>query len=138
MIDSTKPKPLITLTIPGRAMVLKNHKRIFGHGGKKRVLPSEKYMIWENQAMFSVVKQNKDKILIEREIIAVYSFYFENRSAEADVSNLIEGVQDIMVKAHLLKDDRLIMKLTAGKFFGYEPKTQVWLYSYDPDVAISI
>jgi Holliday junction resolvase RusA-like endonuclease len=48
-------------------------------------------------------------------------FQFVNRSAEADVSNLVEAPQDVLKKAGVISDDRIIQVVHARKEFGTGP-----------------
>lgn len=127
--------PLITLTIPGRPLVLKNSKRIFGRGGRgkrKIVLPSAQYSEWERSALNAVSRSFKGQ-LVDWPCEVHYRFYFENRAGEADVSNLCEGPGDVMQKAGVLKNDKLIMRIHAEKFFGHIPRTEISIYKYDAE-----
>ena len=127
-------KLLATAIIKGRPRVLKNNKRIFGRGGRKVVLPSVQYLNWEKEALAGLLA-HKSIALIDTPVVATYRFYFENRHAEPDVSNLIEGPQDVLVKAGILKNDKLIMRVEAEKFFGHAPRTEVALYAYQAEVS---
>lgn len=121
--------PLVTLTIPGRPIVKKNTQRVVGFGRAKRAIPSARYRAWELNAM-AVCRRNFSAALIDIPVTAHFRFFFENRQAEPDVSNLIEGPQDVLVDACVLKDDRLVMKVMAEKFFGHEPRVEIELYKY--------
>lgn len=122
--------PVFRAVIPGRVMVLKNNKRIFGRGRKKIVIPSAKYVVWEKNAMAALLGPNT-RLVIDFAVSAQFDFYFANRSAEPDVSNLIEGPQDVLVKAGVLKDDRLIQSVTGTKHFGESPRVEIALYAWE-------
>jgi Holliday junction resolvase RusA-like endonuclease len=131
MSDKQAPlSPLVTLTIPGRPRVLKNGKRIFGRGRRKIVLPSAKYAEWERIAM-AAVKRANSIALLDCPLTVHYRFYFANRSGEADVSNLCEGPGDVMQKAGVIANDKLIMRIVAEKFFGGTPRTEVEIFKYE-------
>lgn len=68
---------------------------------------------------------------IDMPVTAIYRFFFKDRQAEADVSNLCEAPGDLLQKAGLLKDDRLICQLIALKFFGHEPRTEIEIHPYE-------
>lgn len=122
---------LVVLVIPGRPKVLKNSKRILGRGRRKIVLPSVAYAKWEAHALASL-RGRKSIALIDEPLTAHYRFYFANRQSEPDVSNLIEGPQDVLAKAGVIANDRLIMRVTAEKFFGRgEARTEISLYAYE-------
>lgn len=128
---SSGAEPLFKAAIPGRAMVLKNNKRIFGSGRHKRILPSTRYVHWEKLAMLYLNRSGAGVTMIDEPITAIYTFFLKDRSAEPDLSNLIEGISDSLQKARILKDDKLIMSLIAYKFFGAEnPRTEIELFPY--------
>lgn len=125
--------------IPGRVGIKKNAKRAFARYGRVIVLPSERYSAWEKMAQLYVIKAMQNKVggvlvqsnkvfPIEDELHAEYEFYFKNYQAEADVSNCIEGPQDLMQKVGVIADDKQIQSLSAVKYFGHEPKTIIRLY----------
>jgi Holliday junction resolvase RusA-like endonuclease len=131
--------PLYKLTIPGRCMVLKNNKRIFGggRGRKKIVLPSRQYTLWEKNAVASVLGQLKSisrnattPLPINFEVEMRWRFYFANRQGQADLSNLVEGPQDVLQKAGVLKNDKLVRRSLQENYFGYEPRIEVEIYKY--------
>lgn len=125
--------PVVQLMIPGRPAILKNSKRVIARGPGRRaiVLPSLRYQNWEQHAALWLQRSFKGH-LIDYPIIADFRFYFANRQAEPDVSNLIEGPADVMQKVGILKNDRLIVRLMAEKFFGHDPRTEIDLYRRFP------
>lgn len=127
--------PLCVLTIPGRPKVLKNSKRIFGGGpGRKRiVLPSSAYTKWEQNAMTALRARLKAKpvALIDFEVAVVMRFYFANRQSQSDLSNLTEGPADVLQKANVLADDKLIRDLRTTNHFGHEPRTEIEIYAFE-------
>jgi len=125
--------PLVKITIPGRPRVLKNGKRIFNSRGSKRrkvVLPSSQYAQWEANAMVACLRL-KSGPAIDFPCRVSMKFYFENRQAEADVSNLIEGPADVLQKVRIIDNDRLIMHVEAEKFFGSaSPRAEIEIFRY--------
>lgn len=121
--------PFLTLTIPGRPTVLKNNKRIFsrGRGLRAIVLPSERFVKWESEAAHYIKKTFKGH-LVDFECEIHFKFFFSNRQAEADVSNLIEGPADLLQKTGVVKNDKLFKKVVAEKFFGEEPRTEIEIF----------
>lgn len=114
-------------TIPGRPIVKKNTKRIFGAGRFKRIVYSPKYQEWERHAAKHVRRALNAKC-IDYPVAAWFKFYFANKQGEADTSNLIEGPQDLLKKMGVIVDDKLIHLVTAQKFFGAsEPRTEIEL-----------
>lgn len=121
--------PIFTCEIPGRCMVKKNTQRVFGTGKGKRVRYSDQYNFWERVAQLTLAKRRVP--LIEAHIEVHFHFYFKNHRAEPDVSNLIEGPQDVLTKMGIIKDDRIIQKVVAEKHFD-DPveKTEIIIFPY--------
>lgn len=127
---------LVMLTIPGRPIVKKNTQRIVGSGKARRRILSPKYLAWEQSAMLNamaVLKRSFKGHLVDYPIRLLLKFYFADRQAEADVSNLVEGPQDLLVKLGVLKDDRLVHELRAFKFFGHDPRTEISIFKYQQE-----
>lgn len=118
------------ITIPGRVAILKNSKRIFGRGRKKIVIPSPKYVAWEDEALAAVLGSYKGQAIdFPCEVHA--KFYFANHQGEADLSNMIQGPEDVLQKAGILKNDKLVMRAEMEKFFGHEPRVEIEIYKYN-------
>lgn len=124
--------PLFTCTIPGRPIVKKNTQRVVGlRGGSRRVVYSANYTKWANAACTAVYGSLiVNRATIRHPITGVFRFYFKNYASEPDVSNLIEGPQDILTKCGVIEDDKLIKRVIAEKFFGHEPRVEIELYEY--------
>lgn len=126
-------KPIFSCSVPGRAGIKKNRtqRRFLPKQGRYVTMPSDAYIAWADFASVHVSQAlaARDPIMIPLE--ANYRFYFKNRANEADVSNCVEGIADVMQKVGVFKDDRQIMRFTAEKFFGHEPRTEVDLYPFN-------
>jgi Holliday junction resolvase RusA-like endonuclease len=120
---------MFKLVVPGRPIVKKNTKRIIGAGKKKMIIYSPKFVEWEKVALLAAMRVRPVN-LITCLLEAEYKFYFKNTQGQADTSNLVEGIQDVLTKAGVIQDDKLIMRFTAEKFFGHEPRTEVVLHEY--------
>ena len=121
---------LTTLVIPGRVMVKKNSKQISKRGGRIFVRSSNQFTRWEAIASLELRKQFKGNPF-EQELEAHFEFHFANKQSEPDASNCIEGPQDCLQKAGIIKNDKQIKKVVAEKLFGGEPKTVIHLYTYE-------
>jgi Holliday junction resolvase RusA-like endonuclease len=128
-----KQQALFSAEIQGRPYVKKNTKRVFGNGAKKRVVYSPEFLRWQTRALF-VLKQTLvgQGSILRGQLHASYTFCFKNRSGEADVSNLIEGIQDCLQTASVIENDKQIMSLDAQKLFNGLEKTVVTLYALEP------
>jgi len=130
-------KPFCILTIPGRPIVKKNTQRTYGSGRSTRRVSSPRYTSWALNARAACNRQFKGA-LVDCLVTASFRFYFKDRSGEADVSNLVEGPQDILVESQIISDDKLVRKIVAEKFFGHEPRTEIELFKYEASDAPKI
>jgi Holliday junction resolvase RusA-like endonuclease len=133
MTANGRPKktPLVTLTIPGRVGILKNSKRVISRGRGKRalVLPSSKYESWAKSAGAALAAQ-RTVFLIDVPVEVHMRFYFANRQSESDLSNCLQGPEDLLQAHGILENDKLIMRIEAEKHFGHEPRVEIELYPY--------
>lgn len=132
MSDLAAPikKPVVVLTIPGRVISLKNSKRIVCRGRFPKVLPSERYAQWRLDAIAAHSCSFKGH-LVDYPCEVHARFYFKNRANEADLSNMIQGPEDLMQELGILKDDKLICRSISEKFFGHEPRVEIEIYKYE-------
>lgn len=89
-------------TVPLPPITKKNHQRILRNfkTGKPFVAPSGQYIIYEAQALCFIPKGK----CIDYPVNVKCLFYMPTRR-RCDLTNLLESIDDIMVKAGLLKDD---------------------------------
>ena len=119
-------KVLFICTIPGRAYVKKNTQRVVRG---RRVIYSPNFLAWERGALATLRRAYRG-LPSEGNLEARFSFYFANRQAESDLSNLIEGPQDALQKAGVIANDKQIITLHARKFFGAEPRVEIELLGF--------
>ncbi len=121
--------PIFVCEIPGRCMVKKNTQRVVGYGSKKRAKYSQQFLFWQRVAELTLAKRRVP--MITEKIEFHIQFYFKNRRAEPDVSNLVEGPQDVLTKMGIIKDDRIIQRLVAEKIFDTgDEKTAIQIFHY--------
>lgn len=89
-------------TVPLPPITKKNHQRILRNykTGKPFVAPSEQYKQYEAQAMWFIPKGER----VDYPVNIKCLFYMPTRR-RCDLTNLLESIDDIMVKAGLLEDD---------------------------------
>lgn len=89
-------------TVPLPPITKKNHQRILKNfrTGKPFVAPSEQYKSYEAQALWFIPKG----VCIDYPVNVKCLFYMPTRRL-CDLTNLEESIDDIMVRAGLLKDD---------------------------------
>ncbi len=117
----------------GRASVKKNTQRVIGYGRKRRVIYSPQYMMWANAAKLACFRAHMGQKPIEGLVEAHFTFTFKNHQSESDLSNCLEGIQDVMQTTGVIKDDKQIRAIVAEKVFGGEPSVHVRLFEYEGD-----
>lgn len=88
-------------TIPIAPITKKNSQRIVIRGGKPCILPSEKYKEYEEAALWLIPKRGTP---IDFPVNVKCIFYMPTNRL-CDLTNHLEAIDDVMVKAGLLKDD---------------------------------
>lgn len=117
--------------IPGRPYVKKNGAKVF----RGRLVYTENYRAWEQTAAMFINKTlsmySKPAFPITGPVRMQAIFCFENRMAEADLSALLEGPQDVLQKCGVIKNDRQIILLDGStKVFGDpSPRTELFIYT---------
>ena len=92
------------LWISGRIPSKKNSKRIVMVNSKPRLLSSKDYLSWEREAI-SEIRSNWEEKKIARCESITYDFLFPDKRVR-DLSNAVEGVNDALVLAGVLTDDK--------------------------------
>jgi Holliday junction resolvase RusA-like endonuclease len=92
---------IIKFTINLPPVTKKNSQRIVKRGNRYIILPSEKYEEYENAALWLVPKRG---VPIDFPVNVKCLFYMPTKRL-CDLTNHLEAIDDVMVKAGLLKDD---------------------------------
>lgn len=98
----------LKLTIKGNVISKKNgqrifHKRVFGRRKKVPfIMPSEAYLNWEEYAVVQLIKQ---PIWLGEYPVKLHCFFYRKTKQKFDYSNMVESVQDAIVKAGTITDD---------------------------------
>jgi Holliday junction resolvase RusA-like endonuclease len=114
---------LFKVFIPGRPIIKKNTQKVVRLKNGRRVkIDSPRYKTWKHQASAyikqALLKHNINAPLsTDLQLTAI--FHFKNRQAEPDLSNLYEGIQDLLQEMGVIKDDKLIQSHDGSrKVFG--------------------
>lgn len=91
----------IKFTIPLRPVTKKNSQRIVNRGAYQKILPSEAYVQYEKDAGYFLPHRGAK---LSRRCEVVCLFYMPNRR-RVDLTNLLEAIDDVLVKYQVLKDD---------------------------------
>lgn len=131
---------MLNITIPLNPITKKNSPRLFDFGRKcytcgrrqhTRIMPSKQYMQYEKSAghYLKNIKAKeglREPIKEPCEVMAV--FYMQTRR-RVDLTNLLEAVDDVLVKYGILEDDNCkIIKSHDGSRVDYDktnPRTEI-------------
>lgn len=94
---------VVKFTVPLTPITKKNHQQIVTNRntGKPFVTPSKQYKEYENLALWYIPKRG---VPIDFPVNVKCTFYMPTNRV-CDLTNHLESIDDIMVKAGLLKDD---------------------------------
>lgn len=119
---------MIKFTIPLAPISKKNSQQIFRPNGMNRpiIVPSKKYKEYEETALYYIPKN----IFINAPVNIKCLFYMPTKR-KCDLTNLLEAIDDVMVKARLLADDNYtIIESHDGSRVLYDkdnPRTEVYI-----------
>lgn len=96
---------MIEITVPLPPVTKKNSMRIVRNRktGKRRIMPSQQYMDYEAEAVWHCKKARVQRP-IEEPVEVKCLFYMPTRR-RVDLTNLLESIDDVLVRAGVLKDD---------------------------------
>lgn len=95
---------LQTYTLLGQPYVKKNNQKVANVGGRWVKYNTPKYRLWERQAHMQIMAAGGPPTPIDTPVILLCNFFMQSRH-RVDLSNLYEGVQDVLVKTGVLADD---------------------------------
>ena len=119
---------MLKFTIPLPPISKKNSQQIFRPNGMNRpiIVPSKKYKEYEKDALYFIPKN----IYINWPV-NVKCLFFMPTKRKCDLTNLLEAVDDIMIKAGLLADDnyKIIESHDGSRVFvdRENPRTEVYI-----------
>lgn len=126
---------MIKITIPMPPVTKKNSMRIMHSSktGKPFIMPSQQYRDYEAEAAW-YCKSAGVQSPIESPVEVTCLFYMPTRR-KVDLTNLLEAIDDVLVKAGVLKDDHSgIIVSHDGSRVLYDkqnPRTEVYIANYE-------
>lgn len=126
---------MIEITVPLAPITKKNSMRIMHSSktGKPFIMPSQKYMDYEAEAVWYCIGAGV-RCPIEEPVEVKCLFYMPTRR-RVDLTNLLESIDDVLVKAGVLKDDHSgIIVSHDGSRVLYDkdnPRTEVYIADYE-------
>lgn len=118
----------IDFIIPLPPITKKNHSQIAVNPktGRPFIVPSKQYKEYEKKALWYIPKQEPFNGPVNVKCV----FYMPTRR-KCDLTNLLEAINDIMVKSGLLEDDNYsVVQSVDGSRILYDkenPRTEVWV-----------
>lgn len=122
-------------TIPLPPVTKKNSQRIMHSSktGKSFIMPSKKYIDYEAEAVWHCKKSGVHEP-IDYPVEVKCLFYMPTRR-QVDLTNLLESIDDVLVRAGVLKDDHSgIIVSHDGSRVLYDketPRTEVSITAYE-------
>lgn len=119
---------MIKFTIPLQPISKKNSQQIFINSktGKPFIMPSQKYKDYEAAAAWFIPKN----IHIASPVNVKCLFFMKNRQ-KCDLTNMLEAIDDIMVRTGLLADDNYtIVQSHDGSRIMHDkenPRTEIYI-----------
>lgn len=119
---------MIKITIPLPPITKKNSQRIIVNSktGRPFIMPSEQFKQYENKALWYIPKGAN----IDKPVNVKCLFYMPTRR-KCDLTNLLEAIDDILVKAGVLADDNYtIIQSHDGSRVYYDkenPRTEIYI-----------
>lgn len=126
---------MIEITVPLAPITKKNHQEIVHSSktGKPFVMPSRQYRDYEAKAAW-YCKRAKVQRPIEEPVEVKCLFYMPTRR-RVDLTNLLESIDDVLVRAGVIKDDHSgIIVSHDGSRVLYDkqnPRTEVYIADYE-------
>lgn len=121
---------MIKFTIPLPPITKKNHQQLVWPKGRNKpiVMPSPQYKQYEKDALYFIPKLG---VPLDEPVCVMCKFYMPTRR-KCDLTNLLQAIDDILVKAGILADDNYtIIKSHDGSRVYYDkenPRTEILIY----------
>lgn len=119
---------MIHFTIPVEPRTKKNSQQIILVKGRPMIFPSKQYKAYEKEALQYLLFNDVE--MIDKPVCVTCYFYMKTRR-KVDLTNLLEAIDDILVKADILKDDDYrILESHDGSRVYYDkenPRTEIFI-----------
>ena len=131
---------MIKFTIPLPPITKKNHQQLVWPKGRNKpiVMPSPQYKQYEKDALWFIPKQAEP---LTRPVCVECKFYMATRR-KCDLTNLLQAIDDILVRAGLLEDDNYtIIQSHDGSRVFYDkknPRTEIYITEAETTAAVEI
>lgn len=116
--------------IPLNPKTKKNHQKIIRdrRSGRPRIVQSDEYITYENDAGWFLHPAKFDPIDFP---VNVRVLFYRDSERRVDLTNLLEAIDDILVKYRILKDDnfKIIVSHDGSRVFvdRENPRTEIYI-----------
>lgn len=126
---------LFKAVLEGRCGIKKNGKKIYRAGKRLIIASSDNYKAWERTAALQLLQtkaQTQFVLPVSCPINLACRFHFPNHQGEADLSNLYQGIEDLLEKLEIIENDKQIYSHNgSAKLFGSESfKTEIEITAF--------
>ena len=97
----------VKIVLPGRPATKKNSGRIIKRGKFNMLLPSEAFEKYENECLWRLTRYKKYRFDMPVQMQCVY--YLPDKAHYPDLVGLMQATADILEKAQILDNDRLVV-----------------------------
>ena len=79
-----------------------------------------------------IVQEHRVFSTIQAPAKLIARFFFKNHKSEPDLSNAIQGFEDLLEKLQIIQNDKLFHRLELQKFFGEsEERTEIEIWDLE-------
>ena len=93
---------MVTIIIPGKALSVKNDKMVSKDG--KKIIDKPEARKWKKWLTDYLVENYGNIDFTDHKVSAGYKFYMPDNRKQ-DPSNMLQGIEDCLQKAGIIKDD---------------------------------
>jgi len=117
----------MNITITGQTPAKKNSRRGAVRNGRIMNFSSKVYLEWEKDALTQLAVKYKG--CADQKVSIAYTFFVKD-DRRRDVDNMVASVNDVLVKAGLLKDDSwhwLSIGAADAEIDRSNPRVELWI-----------
>lgn len=114
------------IKILGQTPSKKNQRNLFVRNGRIVNIPSKKHAEWEKDALLQL---RAYKGQADGKVTVAYQFYVKDNRAR-DIDNMVASVNDVLVKAGLIKDDSwqwVAIGAADAEIDKKNPRVEIWI-----------
>lgn len=105
------------IVLHGRPTTKKNSSRVVRCGSFTKVLPSKAYEAYEKDCLFQLI-QCRDRH--EGPVHVIARYWMPDKRSYPDLTGLMQATADILEKAHIIDNDRNIVRWCGTNIVGID------------------